>query len=107
MFRRRQGQSTIEYMVLVTIILAVFLTMSQYFKRGVQGRWRAAIDDIGEQYDPRVTNSRVTHVLEANTVMVVTTVPGSIDGQNGVWTMRNDQTNSLETRSGGSTVGAF
>ena len=107
MFRQRKAQSTLEYMVLVTIIIAVFLTMSNYFKRGVQGRWKAATDDIGDQYDPRVTNSSARQILEANSLTVVTTVPASLYGQNGIWTMRSDQANSLETRTGGTTVGAF
>ena len=107
MFRQRKAQSTIEYVVLVCIILGVFIATGNYFKRGVQGRWRSAIDDIGEQYDPRVTNSSIRQVMEANSLTTVTTIPASLYGQNGIWTMRNDQTNSLETKSGKTTVGAF
>lgn len=106
MLRQRKAQSTLEYLVLTTIILGVLITMSGYFKRGVQGRWKAAIDDIGEQYDPRVTCSTITQSLEANTVVMVTTVPASLYGQNGVWTMRNDQSTSVETKTGGTVVGA-
>jgi hypothetical protein len=107
MFRQRKGQSAMEYIVFMTIILGVFLTMSNYFKRGVQGRWKAAVDDLGEQYDPSVTNSSVRHRLEANTITTVYTVPGSIDGQNGVWTMRTDQTNSVERKTGQTAVSPF
>ena len=107
LFRRRKAQSTLEYMVLMTVILAVFLTMGNYFKRGVQGRWKSAVDGIGDQYDPRVANASTTQILEANTLTVVTSVPASLFGQNGVWTMRSDQTNSLETKTGGSVIGAF
>ena len=96
-----------EYLVLTTIILGVFLTMANYFKRGVQGRWKSAIDDIGEQYDPRVTNSSILQQLEANSMTVVTAVPASLYGQDGIWTMRHDQSNALETRSGGAQVGAY
>ena len=107
MFRQNKAQSTLEYVILTTIILAVFLSMSMYFKRGIQGRWKSTVDDLGEQYDPRVTNSSIRQVLVANTITVVTTVPASLYGQNGVWTMRTDQTNSLETKTGSSVVGAF
>src|SRR5947207_7819712 len=103
MFRRRKAQSTLEYMVLVTIILGVFVAMGNYFKRGVQGRWKSAIDDLGEQYDPRVTNSSIRQVLEANTVTIVDTIPSQFAGQNGIWTMRTDKTNSIETKTGRTT----
>jgi len=96
-----------EYLVLTTIILAVFLTMSYYFKRGVQGRWKSAIDDIGDQYDPRATCSSITQQVESNSSTLVTSVSASMFGQNGVWTMREDHANSIETRSGGTVVGAF
>ena len=107
MFGRRKAQSTVEYVVLVTIILGVFVATGNYFKRGVQGRWKSAVDDLGEQYDPRVANGSVRQVLAANTLTVVETVFDSLDGQNGIWTMRTDQTNSVETKSGRTTVGAF
>lgn len=96
-----------EYLVLTTIILAVFLTMGNYFKRGVQGRWKSAVDDIGDQYDPRATCSSITQQLDSNSMTMVTTVSASIFGQNGVWTMREDHANTIETRSGGTVVGAF
>lgn len=107
MFRQCKAQSTLEYVVLVTIILSVFIAMGNYFKRGVQGRWKGAVDDLGEQYDPRVTNSSIRQTLVANTFTVVATVRGSLDGQNGLWTMRNDQTNSIDTKSGRTTVEAY
>jgi hypothetical protein len=107
MFRQRKAQGTLEFLAMTTIILAVFLTMGHYLKRGVQGRWKSAVDEFGEQYDPRTTNSSVRQLLEANTITIVTTVPDNINGINGIWTMRTDQSNSLETRSGGTTVGAF
>ena len=107
MFRQRKAQSTIEYVVLLTIILGVFVATGNYFKRGVQGRWKAAVDDLGEQYDPREANAKIVQILESNTTTVVTTVPGSIFGQNGIWTMRTDETNTVETKTGRSTVGSF
>ncbi len=107
LLHKKKAQSTLEFIILTTIILGVFLTMSNYFKRGVSGRWKAAVDDLGDQYDPRFTNTSIRQVLVANTMTIVTTVPGSLYGENGVWTMRTDQTNSIETKSGGTVVGAF
>ncbi len=50
--RRRTGQSTVEYAVVLTVVIAALLGMHLFMKRGVQGRLRSATDDIGEQYVP-------------------------------------------------------
>ena len=51
-----KGQSTIEYAVLIIIIMAALMTIQVYIKRGVQGRLRSATDDIGDQFSPGNTN---------------------------------------------------
>ena len=48
--RKIKGQSTLEYAVLVVIIIAALLSLQTYIKRGVQGRLRKSTDDIGEQF---------------------------------------------------------
>jgi len=103
MFRIRRGQTTVEYILLVTIILGAFLTMGHYFKRGIQGRWKAAVDDLGDQYDPRTTNSRVLHTILSNTDTSITSI--NVDG--GSWTLRRDLINSLERKTGFISVGAY
>ena len=47
---KRQGQSTLEYAVLVIIIIGALLSIQAYIKRGVQGRMKQATDDVGEQF---------------------------------------------------------
>lgn len=101
--KRRRAQSTIEFTVLVMVIIGAALLISIYFKRSIQGRWRSAVDELGEQYDPRFTDSNVTYRLMANSVVEISTV---IDG-NGYWTMRKDYTNALDTRSGKSIIGGY
>ena len=54
--RRRKGQSTLEYAVLIIIIIGALLTIQVYIKRGIQGRLRSATDDIGDQFTPGNTN---------------------------------------------------
>jgi hypothetical protein len=54
--RRRQGQSTLEYVVLIIIIMAALLSLQSYIKRGIQGRLKQATDDIGDQYSVGNTN---------------------------------------------------
>ena len=48
--RRKKGQSTLEYAILIVVILAALLTIQTYMKRSVQGKIRSASDDIGDQF---------------------------------------------------------
>jgi uncharacterized protein (UPF0333 family) len=51
MFRlNKRAQSTLEYAVLVFVIVAALIAMQVYIKRGMQGRIRSSTDEIGEQY---------------------------------------------------------
>jgi len=47
---RKRGQSTLEYAVLIVVIIGALLTIQTYIKRGVQGRLKSASDDIGDQF---------------------------------------------------------
>ncbi len=98
----RKGQTTFEYLVLVTIVLGALLGISLYFKRGLQGRWKAVIDDVGDQYDPRTADSTSVYRLLLNSETKITTVPVV----NGFWTMRSDSTNSVESRTSNLEVGS-
>jgi uncharacterized protein (UPF0333 family) len=51
-----KGQSTLEYAILIIIIIGALLTIQAYIKRGLQGRTKSSADDIGEQYDPGNVN---------------------------------------------------
>jgi hypothetical protein len=57
--KKIKGQSTMEYAILIIIIIGALLSIQVYIKRGVQGRLRSASDDIGEQFSPGNTNSFV------------------------------------------------
>lgn len=57
---RRRGQSTLEYAVLIVVIIAALIAMQVYLKRGIQGRMRESSDQIGEQFSPGFTTSNVT-----------------------------------------------
>ena len=54
--RKRKGQSTLEYAILIIIIIGALLSIQMYIRRGVQGRLRSASDDIGDQFSPGNTN---------------------------------------------------
>jgi hypothetical protein len=48
----RKGQSTVEYALIIAVVVAGLLLMQHYVKRGYSGRLKTAADDMGEQYDP-------------------------------------------------------
>lgn len=99
----KKGQSSIEYSVILIVIIGALLASSNYFKRGVQGRWKTSVDELGDQYDPRTANSSVLHRVLSNTVTTLI----SIDTPLGLQTTRIDQTNSFETKQGSIAVGAY
>ncbi|MCD4780108.1 MAG: hypothetical protein K8S27_06110 [Candidatus Omnitrophica bacterium] len=57
--KRQKGQSTLEYAVLIIIIIGALLSIQVYIKRGLQGRFKSAADDIGDQFSSGNTNVRV------------------------------------------------
>jgi len=54
--RWKKGQSTLEYAILIIIIIGALLSIQVYIKRGVQGRLKGAADDIGDQFSVGNTN---------------------------------------------------
>ena len=54
--RRKKGQSTLEYAILIIIIIGALLSIQVYIKRGIQGRLKGAADDIGDQFSPGNSN---------------------------------------------------
>ena len=101
----KHGQSALEYAFLIIIVLAVFLAMGNYFKRGLQGRWQSSVDELGDQYDPRFANSNVTHTLSSNTSTQITAI--NILGGSAILTLRTDLVNSVEQKNGSIAVGAY
>ena len=62
--KKSKGQSTLEYAVLIIIVIGALLSIQLYIKRGVQGRLKSATDDIGDQYSPGNTNVHMkTHTV--------------------------------------------
>ena len=53
---KKKGQSTLEYAILMIIIIGALLAIQQYIKRAYQGRLKSASDDIGDQFSPGNTN---------------------------------------------------
>ncbi|MFH1691007.1 MAG: hypothetical protein ABIC68_00335 [Candidatus Omnitrophota bacterium] len=90
---KKRGQSTLEYAVLIVVIIAALIAMQVYLKRGIQGRMRESSDQIGEQFSPGFTTSNMT----TNTYTV------SQETSDG-YTTTTDITNQWQQRSGTESV---
>ena len=67
LLRKIKGQSTLEYAILIIIIIGALLSIQVYIKRGLQGRLRSASDDIGDQFSPGNMNVIKTVDTTSNT----------------------------------------
>ena len=100
---QRKGQTVLEYVVLITIVMGALLATGNYVKRSIQGRWKESIDTLGDQYDPRFTNSAMRHTVSTNTQTKITVTPTA----GGQYTKRQDFTNSVDQKSGVVHIGAY
>ena len=50
--QRRKGQSTLEYALIIAVVVSALLMMQHYVKRGIGGKLRSSSDEIGDQFDP-------------------------------------------------------
>ena len=57
----KRGQSTVEYAVMIAVIIAALLAMQIYVKRGAMGKLRDVADQIGEQFTPLGTTYNFNH----------------------------------------------
>lgn len=64
MYLHKKGQSTLEYAVVIAVVVGALLAMQVYIKRGIQGKLRQSSDDIGEQFSPGYTTG--TYVTYSN-----------------------------------------
>lgn len=98
-----RGQSTIEYTLLIVAVIGALLAMQVYFKRGVQGRLRENVEDIGKQYDPDTAVSNYTMSASSNSTTEIT----SAEENSKIKTTTKTDTDSESTMHGTETIGAF
>ncbi len=81
---QKKAQSTVEYAVLIAIIIGALLSIQMYIKRGVQGRLKSAADDIGDQFSPGNTNAIKATKTHSETQDTFGAVAGVTDAAQGV-----------------------
>jgi hypothetical protein len=80
----RRGQSTLEYAIIIAVIVGGLLVMQHYIKRGYEGKLKSASDDMGEQFDPGAYQANYTLVQMSHVNQTVgngTTYTLHIDNQ--------------------------
>lgn len=69
MFRQlntKSAQTTLEYAILIGVIVAGLIAMQVYLKRGWQGKLRDSADNMGEQFSPKHTTYNYTMNTTSN-----------------------------------------
>ena len=65
---KRKGQSTLEYAVIIGVVVGALIMMQVYVKRAYQGRLKRESDSVGQQYSPGHTTSNSNVTTTANSV---------------------------------------
>lgn len=47
----KKAQSTLEFAMLILVVVAALLVMQRYMNKAMQGRIRSSADEVGSQFD--------------------------------------------------------
>ena len=101
--KNKKGQSALEYAVLLIVLMGAFIGIQNYMKRGIQGRWKASVDELGDQYDPRTADTNIRETLSSSTNTSII----ALNTLGGYWTKRTDVSSSAERKTGYTSIGAY
>lgn len=68
LLRREKGQSTVEYAIIVAVVISALLAMQFWMRRGVMGKLRDSSDSIGDQFNPFEATSNVTRTFDSTRI---------------------------------------
>lgn len=90
------GQTTLEYALMIVVVIIALLAIQIYMKRGVQGKLRESADQLGEQFEAQKTEviSNTTRISKS-----VQTLTGGVTN--------TDTSSDKSTVSGKETVDNF
>jgi len=83
LIRMNKAQSTLEYALLIGVVVGALLYMQNYLKRSLQGRLQTVGDEMGEQYSPGNTHRIETAHIEQGSITETITGGEGIDPQTG------------------------
>jgi hypothetical protein len=94
LIRRKSAQSTLEYAILIVVVIAALLSLQVYIKRGLQGKMRSSADDIGDQFavgdGANFTKTVTSHSSTDETVIAGVTSTNVDQARGGKWTTTNE-----------------
>ena len=61
------GQSTLEYAVLIAVVVGALIAMQIYLKQRVQGKLRSSADELGEPFSPTAYKAKFQTVQKSAT----------------------------------------
>ena len=59
LMRHEKGQSTVEYAIIIAVVISALLVMQFWMRRGVMGKLRDSTDSIGDQFNPYEATAEV------------------------------------------------
>lgn len=66
--RQKMAQSTLEYAVLVVVVIGALLSIQHYLRRGISGKIKGSTDDISaEQFEMNATTYTKNTTTQSNT----------------------------------------
>ena len=85
MLNKQKGQSTLEYAMIVAVVVAGLFAMQIYMRRGVEGKLRSSTNDIGAQFEAgksyvHTESSRIGTTVEETAAGVTTSLSNGING---------------------------
>jgi uncharacterized protein (UPF0333 family) len=101
-YLNKRGQSTLEYGIIIAVIVAALITIQVYLKRGIQGKMKSAADDIGEQFST-VGTVNITTTTNATTYENIT--GGNLTAGKSPKTITDTQ--QIQNRTSNVTVGNY
>lgn len=92
MLRSKRGQTTLEYAIVIAVVVSALIAMQIYIKRGIQGKLRSSTDQIGEQYSPGITTGGYTTTTGSTSKEVVSSGKTTTTVSRGKQTRTGDET---------------
>jgi len=68
---RNKAQTTLEYAILIGVIIAGLVAMQVYLKRGYQGQLKESADSMGKQFSPGYTTNNYTTINHTKSTEVL------------------------------------
>lgn len=71
MLKNKRGQSILEYVIIIVVVVGALIAINIYMKRGVEGKLRESTDQIGEQFDIADSQTDITRTRSGTSTQTV------------------------------------